>query len=91
MRSDPWKFESTWKSEYWFDNDTLTEFLASTGTLYISTKVIDHPTTYFTLNSGTLELWDSGATVATWGTLVTSGATGLEGQLMGLLCLTYSS
>ena len=91
MRTDPWKFESIWKSEKWFDNDTLTSFLASTGTLYISDKVIDSPDTYFVLNAGTVELWDNGVLIANWDSIAVAPPGGMEGQLMGLLCLTYAN
>jgi len=90
MRSDPWKFESTWRSENWFDNTTIAGFLASAGSLYISDKVIGGVGTYFALTPNVIQLWNDGVLIETWGVLVTSAPGALSGQLMGVLCLTYA-
>ena len=89
MRSDPWKFQSTWRSEDWFNNTTIAGFLASTGYLYISDVVIGGNGTYFALTPNAVQLWNDGTLIETWGTLVTSAPGTMSGELMGLLCLTY--
>ncbi len=93
MKSDPWKFQSTWKSEDWFNNATLASFLASTGTLYISGIVLDNPTTYFKLDTATglIQLWSGETLIAQWESVTPIPPGSLEGQLMGVLCLTYAS
>jgi len=92
IRSDPWKFQSTWRSEDWFNNTTIAGFLASSGYLYISDVVLGGNTTYFSLTPNAVQLWDSGVLIETWGTLTTSSPTGLEGVPMGLLLgITYAS
>lgn len=89
MRSDPWKFESTWRSEDWFNNTTVANFIASKGYLYISDKVLGGDGTYFSLTPDAIQLYQDGVLIETWGTLVTSAPGALSGELMGLLCLTY--
>lgn len=89
MRSDPWKFESIWKSENWQNQTELATFLASTGALYISDKVIGGTGTYFTLVGGLVQLWDNGVLIAQWQSVVVAPPGAMSGELMGLLCLTY--
>jgi hypothetical protein len=90
IRSDPWKFQSIWKSENWQDQTELATFLASAGSLFISDKVIGGIGTYFTLNAGNIEFWDNGVLRGIWQGIPPLPPGALTGQLMGLLCLTYN-
>lgn len=93
IRSDPWKFESIWRSTVWRDQDTLAEFLASTGTLYISEKIIDSPDTYFVLSGDRIYLYDNGSVVESWVSSAPTPPPEVEtGVPMGLLvALTYQT
>ena len=90
MRSDPWKFESIWKSEDWINQTAVATFLASTGSLYISDKVLGGTGTYFILNAGNIEFWEDGVLIAIWQSIPPTPPEELTGQLMGLLALTYN-